>query len=257
VKEWPGNDPNAAWASTNSDPESLEWERARKVREALGISIDRQLFVDTLLGGAGDPGIMWGWMGHESKLPPDMKWVFDPARARQLVKDAGYPDGFDITLTLNIRNNPAEKEQCEATAGMWRDIGLNVSYETPPYDTITRPKLLDRSYSGAICHGTRFYVEPIFIIGIIHLSSSGVNLGVEHEIMDAFVAKINSTFDPEERWKVMLEMGQWQWDNAFNISIFNVHQEYPIGPKLDPWTEHMEKGSTYTLGDLEWTPHSK
>ena len=45
------------WVSSDPDPNSAEWERARKVREALSIAIDRELIVETLLGGEGTSSV--------------------------------------------------------------------------------------------------------------------------------------------------------------------------------------------------------
>ena len=56
----PGYDPDLPWVSASPDFDSPEWERARKVREALAISIDRQTIVDTILRGEGQPNVMFG-----------------------------------------------------------------------------------------------------------------------------------------------------------------------------------------------------
>jgi len=40
---------------------SPEWERARKVQEALSIAIDRNLIVETLLGDEGATQSLWPW----------------------------------------------------------------------------------------------------------------------------------------------------------------------------------------------------
>ena len=51
----PGYDPDLPWVSSNPDVNSPEWERARKVRLAMSIAIDRQAIVDTILRGEGQP----------------------------------------------------------------------------------------------------------------------------------------------------------------------------------------------------------
>ncbi len=65
--------------------------------------------------------------------------------------EAGYPDGFDITLTPSLRGAPAEVEACSAIAQMWGDIGLNVKLQSLPYSTL-RPTMVARTYQGATCH---------------------------------------------------------------------------------------------------------
>jgi len=58
-------DEKCPWVSPNPDPTSPEWERARKVREALFISVDRQEIVDTLLDGEGSPQSLWVWENRQ------------------------------------------------------------------------------------------------------------------------------------------------------------------------------------------------
>ncbi len=108
-----------AWVSTNLDTDSVEWANAVKVKKALNIAIDRQTIVDTLLSGFGKPLGVRDWMGHDHRQNPDWNYEFDPVLAKQMLAEAGFPDGFDITLTPYIRNALAEAESCHAAAQYW------------------------------------------------------------------------------------------------------------------------------------------
>ena len=120
----PGYDPDLPWVSASPDVNSPEWEQARKVREALSIAIDRDLIVETLLGGEGSAQPLWMWENKLEFLDEDLRTIpYDPERAMQLLEEAGYPDGFEITLTPSIRGVAAEVEACEAISEMWEEIG--------------------------------------------------------------------------------------------------------------------------------------
>ena len=164
----PGYQPDRQpWVSSNPDTSSPEWEQARKVRLALMISIDRELIIKELLRGEGKPGTILGAMGHEDRLlTPDMRWDFNPERARQLLAEAGYPDGFELTLTPAIRNAPAEVEITEAIATMWEEIGVRAKLQKVPYSTI-RPSLISRTYEGITVHGTLPFTEPVMFWNIV------------------------------------------------------------------------------------------
>ena len=108
-----------AWVSCDEDTSSQEWANAVMVKKAMSLAIDRETIVETLLSGFGHPIALRDWMGHEAKADPSWVFPYDPDQAKQLLSDAGYPDGFSITLTPAIRGAPAETEACEAVAQYW------------------------------------------------------------------------------------------------------------------------------------------
>ena len=129
------------WVSSDPDPNSAEWDRARKVREALLISIDRKEIVDTLLGGEGSPQSLWTWENRQRELLPEYReWEFNPERAF-------WPrwalNGFDIEVTI-------EAESCEAVADYF---GIRTNINRVPYLSIG-PRIQAREYVGLSCHGT-------------------------------------------------------------------------------------------------------
>ena len=105
-----------------------------KVREALAYAIDRQLLVDLVLEGLGRPG-------HDNILSPEFKFRidtpeknYDPAKAKALLTEAGYPDG--IRLDLVASNRPAIRAQVAiAIKQMAMPAGFDINVETMPHDT--------------------------------------------------------------------------------------------------------------------------
>jgi len=146
----PGWDPSLPWVSGNADPASEEWKIAAKVRTALSIAIDRQLITDTLLGGEAIPDPLPAWVHHVDKLPPRMRqWEYNPEKSRQLLAEAGYPDGFSIVLTpIGGYRDP---EITAAIAQMWDVIGISVNQQNMPYATF-RPGIVTRTYNQAYQH---------------------------------------------------------------------------------------------------------
>ena len=86
----PGYDPELPRISASPDVTSPEWERARKVQEALSIAIDRNLIVETLLGDEVAAQSLWTWENQVHRLDPDLRFVeFNPERSKQLLEEAG------------------------------------------------------------------------------------------------------------------------------------------------------------------------
>jgi peptide/nickel transport system substrate-binding protein len=70
-----------------------------KVREALNWAINRQALVDNILKGTAEPAL--GFVPHANAAyrPADDAYGYDPAKAKQLLAEAGYPNGFSMSLS--------------------------------------------------------------------------------------------------------------------------------------------------------------
>ena len=253
----PGYEPDKLpWVSANPDTSSPEWERARKVREAMAISIDRDLIIEQLLGGEGGHLTMWGYMGSEDRELPHWKWEYDVERAKQLLKDAGYEDGFELTLNPAIRGAPAEQEACEAVGDMWADIGITAHFGTLPYATI-RAEWVERTWQGISCHATPPFPEPLAVWGFSYNPEFGWNSGLEHDFLQPKVDEATGISDVEERWKVETELGSWLWDNVLDIGLYTQNTVYPLGPEVDSWADKLGRGDARVISNMEWAPLRK
>ena len=254
--ERPGYNPDLPWVSSNPDPESPEWEQARKVRLAMRLAIDRQTIIDELLRGEGTPLSMWGWAGHEDQQEPHWKWEYDPERAKQLLAEAGYADGFELELTPARRGAPAEFEACQAVAAMWEDIGVISNMTIFPYSAL-RPDMISRTLNSITCHSTIGWLEPVVLWGFMYDPEEIWSSGLDHPFLNDALDKARNTFGTAGRWEVQQDTGHWIWENALDIGLYTVNAVYPLGPKLDGWAEHLETGDRRRISGLEWAPHRK
>lgn len=248
-------DGSCPWVSSDPDIDSAEWDRARKVREAMLISIDRQEVVDTLLSGEGAPQSLWVWENRQAELDPDLReWEFNPERARQLLAEVGLEDGFEIEVTASIRGVAAEAESCEAVADYWGDIGIRTNINRVPYLQVG-PTLQSREYVGLNCHGTGGRVDPATLTNILYASESGISMGFDHPIMDELIVEMSSTPAGPDHWIVMNKMARFIYENALDSGFYSTNILWPLGPKVDSWLEHMQQGDTRSLGSYEFAPH--
>jgi peptide/nickel transport system substrate-binding protein len=103
----------------------------RRVREAMTLAINTQAIVEKLLRGAGTPAGQLsppGYAGHDPELQPR----FDPARARKLMEEAGYADGFSVTMMAPNNRYVSDFRIAEAVVGMLARIGVKVELTTMP-----------------------------------------------------------------------------------------------------------------------------
>ena len=253
-KEREGWDPDAPYISPTADPTTEEWERARKVRQAMGMAIDREKLVSELLRGEGAPLSMWGWASFAHRADPSWVWEYNPEKAKELLAEAGYPDGFEVELTPSIRGAPAEVEACEAVADMWQDVGINARLQRIPFNTLVEGQFA-RTNTGITCHAAQPLVEPLVLYGFMYDPQGSWSAGNDHPILTELMYEANVTFDSDDRWDLQMQMAHWVWDNSFDIGLYSVNNIYPLGPKIDSWEDHLETGDPRRLSALEFAPH--
>ena len=252
----PGYDPELPWVSADPDINSEEWKNAAKVRTALSIAIDRQGIVDTLLHGYGSPAVLWDFGQYEETwLPQELRWEYNPERAKQLIAEAGYPDGFSITLTPSLRGAPVEVEACEAIATMWGDIGVDVKFQSLPYTTL-RPSLIARNYQGSTCHAGGIRLEPGqgFSGMLSQLNHQAVwNRGVEHPWLDEMVSKHMAEVDSVARRELAVEIAEFMFNNAITgVGLYNFDSLWPVGPNIQPWIEGVRYRDLRNINGYEY-----
>lgn len=97
--------------------------------------IDRQLLIDRILSGAGEPAgqmVPEGIGGHSANLPPD---GIDLAAAKALLTAAGYPEGFGITVHSSNDRFPGDGDVAQALGQLFTRGGLTVKgVVTQPYN---------------------------------------------------------------------------------------------------------------------------
>ena len=243
------------WVSPNPDLNSPEWERARKVREAMLIAIDYEEVVDTLLDGEGTPQSLWTWenrireLNHEYRVRP-----FDPERAKQLLKEAGYEDGFHIEVTASIRNIAAEEESCEAVAQYWNDIGITTKINRVPASTII-PIVQAREYVGLNCHGTGGKIDPVIILDAM-VSNAGWSAGFDYPYLeDELVPKLEEVRSDAGHWIVMNEIAGFIYENALDGGFYSVNILWPLSPRVNSWIDGLQHGDPRSLGSYEYATH--
>ena len=110
------------------------------VRRAINHAIDREALLEGLYRGVGTIAYQPfppGYWANEPDIEGDL--TYDPERARELLAEAGYPDGFSFEFATN--NQPFRVQTTEAIAGMLSEVGIE-STIVP----MEGPALLDQFY---------------------------------------------------------------------------------------------------------------
>ncbi len=234
--QWPTKptyDPKVPWAQPDA-------ERAHKVRLALSLAVDKNAIVQQVLGGLGAavgtvnfyPTDPWATPALLKPLP------YDPARAKTLLAEAGYPNGFEVTMNLTAwPGRGFLPDVGEAVATYWEKVGITVK-RRPVDRAVFAGDFRKRSYAGvALAYaGPIIAPEPWELFARIAHTKSAVHLLVEHPKLDAFIDRLSAEPSPTERARIMREeMGPWLNEYLPAVSIAATHSIAGVGPKVGNW----------------------
>ena len=244
-----------AWVACDRDTSSEEWAKARKVRLAMSMALDREKLVRNLSFGEGEPIHIFDWVTYDTRLEQfgldQLSVPYDLDGARELLAEAGFPDGFEMEATLATSGDLVT----QAAATMWEDIGIRTTLITLPYSSL-RPTLVRRTAKGAWGQGGGpTSIEPLERYGILQNAANPINFGYEHPEWQAMLDEAFTLVDTEERWAKMAEMAQWQFDNVILIPAFSLNLVWPLGPNVDVWEPLA--GDKGLLSNWEFAPHRK
>ena len=102
------------------------------MRKAISMAINRDAIASKVMEGLAAPAgqtVPEGWFGYN----PDLKVEpYNPEGAKQLLADAGYPDGFGLTIHGPNDRYVNDSEICQAVGQMLARIGLDIKVDTMP-----------------------------------------------------------------------------------------------------------------------------
>ena len=107
--------------------------RDLRVRQALYHAIDIAAIQRVTMRGQSVPtGALFPEQVQGYDPAQDQRLPYDPARARALLAEAGYPQGFGITLDCPNNRYINDEQICQAVAAMWARVGVRTALKSQP-----------------------------------------------------------------------------------------------------------------------------
>lgn len=103
-----------------------------RVRKAMYMAIDEEEIIEKVMFGHAFPAAQIPdepTVGYDSSI---RRFPYDPERAKVLLAEAGYADGFKITLTGPNDRYVRDAQICEAVAKQLSKVGIEVELDTKP-----------------------------------------------------------------------------------------------------------------------------
>ncbi|MBC7800927.1 MAG: ABC transporter substrate-binding protein [Gemmatimonadaceae bacterium] len=213
------------YLALNSLPERMTWFTDRagapldrnpfrdaRVRLAVSKAIDRRALVERGVDGLGVPAAQMAPSGFDGFDPTAQIEIPDPAGARALLTDAGYPNGFGITLHCPNGRYVNDSGICQLLGSMLSRVGIMTQVDAQPpsmFFTRIRPSDL-QSALMMIGWGLGGGSALSALTDAMHSYDTGTGLGANTRgtnspEMDGFIKQASREFDAERRTSLMLQ----------------------------------------------------
>jgi len=209
----------------------------KRVREALSIAIDREAIKRNTMRGLSIPAGIMVAPGVNGNTPDiDVPAKVDPERAKKLLADAGYPNGFEFQLNCPNNRYVNDEEICQNLVGMWARIGVKTKLVAESMATfIQKVQNFDTS-AYLLGWGVATFDAQYTLQSLIRTRTTGAdgnfNFGrVSDPKLDALVDAMKTETDVAKRNALIRDGLVLTRDEVLNI---------PLHHQLRPWA--MKKG---------------
>jgi peptide/nickel transport system substrate-binding protein len=230
----------------NKDP----WTDMR-VRKAMTISIDRQAICDSIFAGTAVP------IGVPLHTPDQLnyQYPYDPDTAKQLLAEAGYPNGFNFkAISYVIQGVPETPRLMEVLCAYWEQIGLKPQITAMDYSAFGAQHRTPLKMAGEL---SLFRFTPVADM----LDKMTVHLlpGAQAEIfMDegsyAIWQEGNAYVDPDVRAQYADKINQYYYENFGPLPVVKIGSCWAWNPAKVSEFPHATTSSPYFL---EYVRHAK
>lgn len=110
----------------------------RRVRQAMDHALNRAGIAERAMEGGAVPAAQFMPEGFDGYVPDIQPAKYDPALARRLLAEAGYPNGFALTLHCMNDRFAGDAQTCQAAAQMFTAVGIRTKVEAIPSSVFFR-----------------------------------------------------------------------------------------------------------------------
>ncbi len=219
------------------NPNRVEAFKDARVRQAIVYAVNNKGIVKKIMKGTGTVAAQQGpkgYAGYNANLTPR----YDVKKAKKLLKEAGYPNGFEITMMAPNNRYVNDAKIAEAVAQMLGKIGIRVNLKTlpkaqywPEFDNRAADMMMIGWHADTEDSGN--FTEFLMMCPNKETGYGQYNIGYCNPRVDELALQAQSETDLDKRAVILQEIEQILYDDAAFLPLHWQNHSYAAKKNID------------------------
>jgi peptide/nickel transport system substrate-binding protein len=215
-----------------------------RVRQAIKYAVDKDLVLEASQAGLGET-VDINWTPDSTWYTPGLEYERDLDKARQLMAEAGYPDGEGFSAKLYAPDTPAEGPICETVAFSVSEAGINLECVKEPVPDFIETRLQEKQYGSLIC-GYGGVNDPDYFDYRNYHSSGPNRWNIANPEMDALLEEARKPLGIEGRKELYAEFRKIAWEDLVaQVWLINEYRVLAVQPYVKGFKFNKSKCWSY------------
>ncbi|MCW2102003.1 UNVERIFIED_ORG: peptide/nickel transport system substrate-binding protein [Pseudomonas psychrophila] len=214
-----------------------------RVRQALSLAINRKAIAERILQNTVTPANQWMPANTFGYNPAVTDIANDPAQAKKLLAEAGYPDGFQLTVHVPGDRYPLAPETLQAVAQFWARIGVKVDLQVVPWSVYASRANKNEYAVTVIAWGNGTGEASYGLANVLATADANKGLGssnwgrYSNPLVDQALQQASAEFDDSKREAILRESVKLVTDDVGVLPLFHYQNIWAArkGLRVEPW----------------------
>ena len=213
-----------------------------RIRQALNYAVDTDAIIEAIFDGHAGAVAPGGFGALAFGYHDDIEgYPYDPERARQLLTEAGYPNGLDLEFRCSSDRYASDREVCQAIQAYLAAVGVSTDVQFTEWAVYSQLRG-DRSMQGIyfLGYGNSLF-DADFPLRLCCWSGGRSETRFNTPELDAMVEEAARTVDVQARYDIYGQIQQYIRDQAPYVFLYDQYVIYGVSDRVDwtPWATEL------------------
>jgi len=213
-----------------------------KVRQAINMAINKKAMAEELLKGVASPASQIAGYGTPGYVPELYQmYPYDPEKAKNVLSEAGYPDGFDLVFWIPTGGS-GELEPLNMAEWIQNDlrkVGIRVKLET--FEWLSYVDMWAKGMPEEVGINQMSW-GMLTDWWFNHPYRNFNTSNIQDEEMISMLIKAEQVLDNKERIELYKKFNRLDREKAYHVPIVNGRRTWALSPRVKGWIHTLEWG---------------